>query len=519
MSYTTAFSALSAAAAALVLLWISRPRRTYGIGNIAGPPSPSWIFGNMLQLLRSPQYGECEFEWRKMYGPIYRIKGCLGQNRLMVSDPIALQYILNSPSFFFSTTLQAMLLWLLGPRSVILRTGDDHRRLRASLNPAFTASAVRRYKPVFVKVARSITEQLNNSGTLPVDMCPLLSDATLKSVSEVVFGCPVEDLGADFIENNTQILHLSSSQSAGQILFDTVAGRLPRWILHQAIHLPTKTFGALRAQLKFADREGWRIVRERTEAAKLGLETEGDLYSVLVNSVGSDGISLSEEDIAGQTSLIMTAGQDTAGNTLTFALIELAKNPQLQDSLRAEIHAALGNDHENIGYDSMPLLNAFIKEVLRVYPAEPLSERVASEDVVLPLSGSIATTAGKQINQILIRKGDILTIAVASYQRMETRWGDDANTFRPGRWLDGTVQRGEAIGPYANLLSFHGGPHSCLGWRFAILEIQVFLCELVGKFSFSLPADHSIEVRVATTLIPTDSQGKKCALLSVKHIL
>ena len=69
------------------------------------------------------------------------------------------------------------------------------------MNPAFTASAVRRYKPVFVKVAQSvsntgelviscpnvslqITEQLNNSGALPVDMCPLLSEAALKSISE-----------------------------------------------------------------------------------------------------------------------------------------------------------------------------------------------------------------------------------------------------------------------------------------------------------------------------------------------
>ena len=64
-------------------------------------------------------------------------------------------------------------------------------------------------------------------------------------------------------------------------MFDTFAGRLPRWLLHQAIYLPTKTFGALRAQLKFADREGWRLVREKTEAAKLGLETDGDLYGVL----------------------------------------------------------------------------------------------------------------------------------------------------------------------------------------------------------------------------------------------
>ena len=36
----------------------------------------------MLQLLLSPQYGDYEFNWQKMYGPIYRLKGCLGVSTL-----------------------------------------------------------------------------------------------------------------------------------------------------------------------------------------------------------------------------------------------------------------------------------------------------------------------------------------------------------------------------------------------------------------------------------------------------
>jgi len=115
------------------------------------------VLGNMLQLLVSRQYGEYEFEWRRLYGSVYRIKGCFGQNRLIVSDPVALQYIINSPSFDFSPILQAMRRWGGGPGSVVTRDGEDHRQLRASLNPAFTATAVRQYKPVFVKVAHSIT--------------------------------------------------------------------------------------------------------------------------------------------------------------------------------------------------------------------------------------------------------------------------------------------------------------------------------------------------------------------------
>ncbi|KAJ7608665.1 hypothetical protein FB45DRAFT_945655 [Roridomyces roridus] len=40
-------------------------------------------------------------------------------------------------------------------------------------------------------------------------------------------------------------------------------------------------------------------------------------------------------------------------------------------------------------YDSMPLLNAFIKETLRLYPAAPYLEHAAEKDMVIPLTEEI----------------------------------------------------------------------------------------------------------------------------------
>jgi cytochrome P450 len=44
-------------------------------------------------------------------------------------------------------------------------------------------------------------------------------------------------------------------------------------------------------------------------------------------------------------------------NTLAFGLLELARNPEFQEKLREEVNTRQGN----VGYDSLPLLNAFIK--------------------------------------------------------------------------------------------------------------------------------------------------------------
>ncbi|KAJ7928380.1 hypothetical protein B0H13DRAFT_1860575 [Mycena leptocephala] len=71
----------------------------------------------------------------------------------------------------------------------------------------------------------------------------------------------------------------------------------------------------------------------------------------------SDKNALTEEEIAAQTALILEAGQDTTANTLAFGLLELARAPELQEKPRAEIHSMGGSK----AYDSMPLLNVFIK--------------------------------------------------------------------------------------------------------------------------------------------------------------
>ncbi|KAJ7097406.1 cytochrome P450 [Mycena epipterygia] len=316
---------------------------------------------------------------------------------------------------------------------------------------------------------------------------------------------------------------LASSQSAAQILADGIGAILPRWLLAAAIYLPTKTFAAVRRALYLADRLGKQIVQEKIEAAEQGLELGTDVYSVLLHLNNSENTNtakvLRPEEIADQTAVLLLAGQDTTANTLAFGLLELAKDLKFQDQLRAEIHSTLVADGRNVAYDSMPLLNAFIKEALRIYPAEAISDRVAVQDMVIPLAENITTSTGERMTEIPIQKGQLVTLAIASYQRLESRWGGDAHEFRPSRWIEGTPYKGEAIGPYAGLLTFLGGPHTCLGWRFAILEMQVIICELVGKFEFTLSEEGPALTRFANTLLPTRSGGAKGATLCIRRIL
>ena len=57
------------------------------------------------------------------------------------------------------------------------------------------------------------------------------------------------------------------------------------------------------------------------------------------------------------------------------------------------------------------------QESLRMFPAEALAERIAVQDTVISLTESISTMAGEHIDHIPVRKGEVVLVGIASYQR------------------------------------------------------------------------------------------------------
>nr|GAT59123.1 cytochrome P450 [Mycena chlorophos] len=119
-------------------------RRAQSLKNIRGPPSSSWLFGNLLEMHIPKEYGEVDNRWLQKFGPVYRIKAGFGRDRLMVADPLALQSILHSEDFVSAPARQAFLTWIfdiMGQCGILALEGPRHRTLRAALNIGFTTPA------------------------------------------------------------------------------------------------------------------------------------------------------------------------------------------------------------------------------------------------------------------------------------------------------------------------------------------------------------------------------------------
>ena len=71
-------------------------------------------------------------------------------------------------------------------------------------------------------------------------------------------------------------------------------------------------------------------------------------------------------------------------------------------------------------------------------------------------------------------------------------------SFRPERWLDGLEQRL----PRGTFLPFGGGPRTCVGQHFAMMELTIILATLLRSHTFDVDPAHDLDLQPSVTLRP-----------------
>ncbi|KAI5459347.1 cytochrome P450 [Mariannaea sp. PMI_226] len=173
----------------------------------------------------------------------------------------------------------------------------------------------------------------------------------------------------------------------------------------------------------------------------------------------------------------MVAGSDTTAISLSAILYYLLSNPSSMKKLQDEIqeHEAQGNLSDYPTFQEsqqMPYLQAVVKEALRLHPATQLPlERVVPE-------------GGVTISGHYFPPGTIVGINswVAHYD--PRFFGEDADTFRPERWLNVSQDEITLMNQY--WMPFGLGSRTCIGRHVSMLEISKLIPKLIRDFEFSL---------------------------------
>lgn len=148
---------------------------------------------------------------------------------------------------------------------------------------------------------------------------------------------------------------------------------------------------------------------------------------------------------------ILLAGRDTTASLLSNLWFTLARRPDIWWKLQSEISTTtLSSPSSNSSSSSPPTfdqlksmkyLRACLNESLRLYPVVPLNSREALEDTILPRGGGEDGMA-----PIFIPRGGLVSWNLWALHRRKDYFGEDAEVFRPERWLDGDDEEGEEEG-------------------------------------------------------------------------
>ncbi len=416
--------------------WLPRTPRA-ALDHIPG--EDGWpLVGNTFRLLADP-IGFTE-RMAARYGPVYR-NTSLGGTGVTVLGPEANELVLFDRDRIFSSEQGwGPLLNLLFPRGLMLMDFDRHRSDRKVLAVAFKAEPMRHHAS---ELDAGIARAVATWGGRQLRFYDAIKTLTLDLAATSFLGVP---LGAE-------------ADRINQAFVDEVQASV------SPIRKPwpgTQMRRGVKARAYLVDFFEREIPARRAGSGQ-------DFFSQFCRATDDDGVPLSAAAIADHMNFLMMAAHDTITSSATSMVMLLARNPEWQERLRAEI-ATLDPAvavHEQL--DRLVLTEYAFKEALRMMPPVPSVPRRALKAFHF---GGHHIPAGTNVG-----------IGITYTHRMAEHW-PDPERFDPMRFTPETSKGRHRFA----WVPFGGGAHMCLGLHFATMQMRLLIVHLLSRYRIEAPA-------------------------------
>jgi len=173
---------------------------------------------------------------------------------------------------------------------------------------------------------------------------------------------------------------------------------------------------------------------------------------------------MSENDLVGHT-IMFRGGYSPNGMALYWTIFLLSHHPEFFKKVLTELEQVLGGEKpmpEQL--DQLPLLEAALKETMRLIPAGIWTARYAMESF--------------QLGPYQLQKGTWVMMSAYVTHRIPEVFPEPYK-FLPERWL--------TIHPSAyEFMSFSAGPRYCIGQSLAMMQLKIALSIILQRYSFTL---------------------------------
>jgi cytochrome P450 len=342
---------------------------------------------------------------------------------------------------------------------ILFMHGDRHKKHRRLIAPAFHPTRLEGYSKM---IAASAERRLQN--WKPGDTVDILKegrDILIGFMTQMLIGkTSVHDHSVSVGERMEDVKNRSLSLLA--------------W-------LPMMVPGSPRRELITRARSLYEDLEAIIAKKRASTEDDGDLLTPLIHAHDDDGTAMTAEELIGQLFLLFIGGFESAMTALTWTCYLLAQHPEVAADLHDELTGTLhGNAPTLAQLEKLPLLEAVIKESLRVLP---------------PVFALGRVTAGPvEMGKHRLPPDTEIFLSVYHSQRQPDLYEHPAR-FLPKRW--------ETINPSSfNYLPFGAGPHTCIGWGLAMIELKIILSVIVQRYRLALPNNVRIDRKIFTVLGP-----------------
>ncbi|TKY51220.1 Cytochrome P450 704C1 [Spatholobus suberectus] len=413
------------------------------------------------------------------------------RNEVYTANPVNVEHILvtNFANYGKGWYHHSVLSDFLGD-SIFAVDGEQWRHQRKAASYQFSTKMLRdfsssAFKSNAVKLAGIVSEAAISNKVIEIQ--DLFMKATLDSVCKVILGVELDTLGGTYKEG-TEFSNAFDETSAAIMYryFNFL------WKIMRFMNIGSEA--VLRNSLRVIDAFVYKLIRSKIEQTQKLQDNspvmKGDILSRFIELKETDPKYLRDISLS-----FILAGKDTTAITLSWFLYQLCKHPHVQEKIAQEIreatNVAAGSTIDELvarvteeNLEKMQYLHAALNETLRLHPAVPVEGKYCFSDDTWPDGYSV-------------RKGDLVSFQPYVMGRMKFLWGDDAEKFRPERWLDenGSLQKESPF----KFTAFQAGPRICLGKEFAYRQMKIYSTVLVGSHNFKL-ADQKKSVKYKTML-------------------
>jgi cytochrome P450 len=348
-------------------------------------------------------------------------------------------------------------------QGVFVAEGAQWKRQRHLVQPAFHATRIRQYAETMAAYTQEMVDSWQTGQIVAIDQS--LAELTLRIIAKTMYGIDLVDQ-TDKIGRLMKTILTIAEEQLGQFIV------LPKWI-------PTRQHRRQAAALREIRELLRNIVRQRQAEG----EDRGDLLSMLLRARDEEGNPMPEEVLLDECITLFVAGHETTAAALTWSWYLLTEHPAIAQQLMAEIDGVLAG--EPITFDkiaNLPLLDAVIKETLRLYPPAFGFGRSVQEPF---------TVAGTTFP----RRAILLFSTFATHR--SSRYYAEPEQFRPQRFVDEATQPDRYT-----YFPFGAGSRICLGNMFAMMEAAVILATMMANVTLQRADDTTVVMDTVVTLRP-----------------